>query len=379
MAELPCRKKSMAKTTFMPTILFIGVLLVCGLANTPAAAALQRLQVGMQAPDITLKGIRGENRRFAELKGEKLTAVVFWSTWSSKSGEVLARMQKLYDRYRDRGFTVIAVNADEQNLSDQTITAVKAMVDKLALGYPVLLDQGLAAFNDFGVIALPSTVVVDGGRFVRFELSGYPLEGAEQLAEFIAETIEGRKPAATGTISRQPAPAAVRAFNMAKALQKSKYTADNAEMWLKKAVEADPEFLLARISLARVYSQRGADDRASTELKQVLQRDPANVMALCDFGLIALKQGKTGEAVTLLEKALKISNALPECTTYAALAHGRSGDMDKAMQLFEQAAQINPRDPVIYEYKGKLLEEKGRMPEAASSYLQALEKILQAR
>jgi tetratricopeptide (TPR) repeat protein len=102
-------------------------------------------------------------------------------------------------------------------------------------------------------------------------------------------------------------------------------------------------------------------------------------VALCNLGLIALNEGKTGEAVTLLEKALKASDAVPECYIYAALAHGRAGDMDKAMQLFEEAARISPRDPAVFEYKGKLLEEKSHVPEAAMAYRQALEKILQAR
>ena len=317
--------------------------------------------------------------KFSQLKGEKLTAVVFWSTWSAKSGAVLARMQQLYDRYRDRGFAVIAVNADEQHITDQTINGLKETVDRLKLSYPVLLDPGLAAFNDFGVIALPSTVVVDAGRVVRYELSGYPLEGAENMAEFIAETIEGRKRGSAGTTSQHPSPAAVRAFNMAQTLLKSRQTADNAEIWLKKAIDADPDFLLPRISLARIYSQRRADAPARAELEQVLQREPANIMALCDLGLVALNEGKTGEAVILLEKALKTSDAVSECFTYAALAHGRTGDMGRAMKLFEEAARINPRDPAVLEYKGKLLEEKGRVPEAATAYRQALEKILQAR
>ena len=40
----------MSKITTTSIVLFIGTLLLCGFANTPAAAALQRLQVGMQAP-----------------------------------------------------------------------------------------------------------------------------------------------------------------------------------------------------------------------------------------------------------------------------------------------------------------------------------------
>ena len=49
----------------------------------------------------------------------------------------MARMQQLYDRYRDRGFAVIAVNADEQHITDQTINGLKETVDrsKLSIWY----------------------------------------------------------------------------------------------------------------------------------------------------------------------------------------------------------------------------------------------------
>lgn len=369
----------MSKITTASMILFFTTLLLCGLANTQAAAALQSLQVGMQAPDSTLRGNNGKDTRLSQLKGEKLTAVVFWSTWSAKSEAVLARMQKLYDSYRGRGFVVIAVNADGLHITYQTTSGLKETVEKLKLSYPVLLDPGLTAFNDFGVIALPSTVIVDADRIVKYELSGYPLEGAEDMAGFITETIEGKKTTATDTTAHHPPPAAVRAFNMGRTLLKSRQTADNAEVWFKKALDADPDFLLPRISLARIYTQRRADALARAELEQVLQRQPANIMALCDLGLVALNEGKTGEAVTLLEKALKTSDAVSECYTYAALAHGRTGDMDKSMHLFEEAARINPRDPAVFEYQGKLFEEKSRIPEAAAAYRRALEKMLQAR
>ena len=225
------------------TALFLA--LSAMLTNTPAAAALQRLQVGMDAPNFSLKDVGGERKQFADLKGEKLTALVFWSTWSRKSAPLLVTMKKLQEQYRAKGLTVLAVNADDQNMNETHLAAVRETAAKLGLVFPMLLDQGLVSFNDYGVIALPTTVIVDSSRNVKYELSGFPLEGAAAIADFLAESLDGKKrPAALVRIGHQPKNTAVRAFNMANNSLKSKRLADSAELWFQKAIENDPEFVL---------------------------------------------------------------------------------------------------------------------------------------
>ncbi|MEJ2034521.1 MAG: hypothetical protein P8Y63_16135 [Deltaproteobacteria bacterium] len=50
----------------------------CGIfLRVPAGATLQGLHVGAAAPDLSLQNLAGQPRTLAELKGEKLTAVVF--------------------------------------------------------------------------------------------------------------------------------------------------------------------------------------------------------------------------------------------------------------------------------------------------------------
>ena len=55
----------------------------------PAAATLEGLHVGAEVPDFTLEDIKGQNLAFNDIKGEKLTMIIFWSTWSRKSEKVL--------------------------------------------------------------------------------------------------------------------------------------------------------------------------------------------------------------------------------------------------------------------------------------------------
>ena len=41
----------------------------------------------------------------------------------------------------------------------------------------MLLDKGLSVFYDYGVIALPSIVIMAPDRTIRYDLSGYPIVG----------------------------------------------------------------------------------------------------------------------------------------------------------------------------------------------------------
>jgi hypothetical protein len=58
------------------TVLFTILLSVYAILSfAPAAATLQSLQTGMEAPDFSLKTVTNETRTFAAVKGEKLTAL----------------------------------------------------------------------------------------------------------------------------------------------------------------------------------------------------------------------------------------------------------------------------------------------------------------
>ncbi len=356
--------------------------LLAGLAVflfAPAGATLQNLQTGMKAPPLTLKSLAGETRGLDNLAGAKLTVVVFWSTWSSKSAAALVRMDRLYRQYRNQGLTVVAVNADGQETSPQTVAAVQAMATKLNLAMPVLIDSGLTAFHDYGVIALPSTVVLDREGIIRYELAGYPLVGAEELADFVATAMEGKKPvvATRSATGHQPDVKALRLFNMANSTLKSRHMVDSAEGWFKKAAEADPAFTLPWISLGRLHLQQGDAARAKEEFAQALSREPSNVVALCEMGMLLVNEGKIEEGKSLFAKALQIDSAYPPCLCDAGYVAGRTGHLPEGLAMFAEAEALAPRGADIYLIKARMFEENGNRPEAAAAYRKALALLLE--
>lgn len=114
------------------------------------------------------------------------------------------------------------------------------MVERLGIIFPVFIDHGLTYFHDVEVIALPTTVIVDKDRMITYELSGYPLVGSEEMADFIVATLEGKSQGAiVAKKGYQPNKQALLLYNMGKNTLKSGRMADSAEIWFKKALEAD--------------------------------------------------------------------------------------------------------------------------------------------
>lgn len=356
----------------------ILLFLLCGLfLKVPAAATLQSLYVGAEAPDFSLKDFNEQSLAFEDFKGEKLTMIIFWSSWSRNSGKVLTAGQELYSKYKNEGLGVVAVNVDSQQITPAEITQIKAMVADLNLDYPVLLDRGLSVFHAFGVIAIPSTVIVDPERTIRYELSGYPLVGSEEMVDFTMAYIEGRAPKeAVKKKGYQPDKKALRFYNMGKNALHSQRMASTAEMWFKKATEADSRFVQPHISLGKFYAARDQISKAKEEYDSALMKEPENVIALCELALLLVEEDKTAESKLLIQKAIKAEEYYTPCYYYLGYIYGLEGNMEEALSMFEHALEINRIDMDIFIYKGRMYEETANASKAAEAYRHALELMI---
>ncbi len=343
----------------------------------PASSALENLREGMKAPDFSLSTITGETRTFADVRGAKLTVLVFWSTWSAKSAQALNQMEKLHEKYREQGLAIVAVNADDQKSSPETLAEIRAVQEKLKIGFPMLVDRGLVSFRDYGVVALPSIIVMDRERNIKRELSGYPLVGSEELADYIVAAIAGeRKPVVAAKTGYQPNQNALRLYAMGETALKSRQGADMAELWFKKASAADPAFALPHLSLGKFYLRRGDAALARGEFREALTREPDNPVALCESGMILVNSGKTAEGVSLFETALKGKEPYPPCYAYAGYGYGIQGKLAEAMKMFDRGEQADPLDYAVPVYRGRLFERAKDWSRAAEAYRKALEIIL---
>jgi peroxiredoxin len=116
------------------------------------------LEIGATAPDWELSDADGRLQTLAQYRG-KIVVLDFWATWCGPCTEVMPQMQKLHDKYKDRGVAVFGVSSWEKN--DPRI-----LMKRKHYTYGLLL-RGENIADRYGVDTLPAVYIIGvDGRVV---------------------------------------------------------------------------------------------------------------------------------------------------------------------------------------------------------------------
>jgi tetratricopeptide (TPR) repeat protein len=114
------------------------------------------------------------------------------------------------------------------------------------------------------------------------------------------------------------------------------------------------------------------------ELGQTLGEKRLQALAYNNLGSVYWALGKSTEALEYYHRALRIYKSeddLPsECLMLSRIGqvYGGLQKEKEALEFIEKALKLAPRDPRIWEAKGRILEALGRHEEAAGYYRDAL-------
>jgi len=364
--------KKRKEILLVQTIIFAVGLFV---SFTYTATAQALLQAGMEAPKFSLNNIEGKEISLSQYSGKKATVILFWASWSANSSKALKRFEGFYEKYKDRGIQVIGINADKQLISDKDRETIKRVVKELGVTFPVLIDRGLKTFHSYSVIALPSTVIISGGR-ISYELPGLPLVGTEDMFDYLL-VLAGKAPRKKLKPKYLPRYDAVADANLAGQFVKKKIYIMSYSLF-KKAIEKDPKYMLPRIGLAKLYEMEDKKAEAEETLRKALTVEPENVVAMSELGYLLSKTGKTKEAIEILRRAVKKDSYTP-VYYYLAYALSKEGRLKEALNAFGKALSLNPYDPAIYELRAEVYEKNKMLKEAAADYRKALELRLKVQ
>ncbi len=140
-----------------------------------ARAAGAGVAIQATAPDFTLRQVNGPNLRLGEQRG-RVVMVNFWATWCPPCRVELPHLEKLHAKYRGSGFLMLGVNVD----NDPQVA--RALVGRMGLTFPVLLDTDKKVVGTYDLNAMPATVLIDRDGQVRNVYRGYK-DGAEVIYE----------------------------------------------------------------------------------------------------------------------------------------------------------------------------------------------------
>jgi peroxiredoxin len=121
--------------------------------------------IGSPAPEIVLKDLQGRDVKLSDLRG-KVVLVNFWATWCKPCKEEMPAMQASYDKLRDKGFVVLAVNELEDT------ARVAEHIRTHGHTFEVVMDHNNQVANMYGVVGLPASFLIDPQGIVRERISG---------------------------------------------------------------------------------------------------------------------------------------------------------------------------------------------------------------
>jgi thiol-disulfide isomerase/thioredoxin len=137
------------------------------------------LAMGEVAPDWNLNDPAGQTHTLSEYRG-KVIVMDFWATWCEPCKEIMPRMEKLYERYRDKDVVVFGINSWEQK------DAV-AFMQKKRFAYPLLL-KGEQIADSYRVTILPSIYMIGfDGRIIYSYVGVDHQDFAELIEKYLKE------------------------------------------------------------------------------------------------------------------------------------------------------------------------------------------------
>ena len=123
------------------------------------------LEVSYAAPELSLTDLQGKPVALDDYLGT-VVLVSNWATWCPPCKAEMPTLQAYYERHKEKGFTIIAIEAGDP-LAD-----VVNFVAEYGLTFPVWPDATMKSISEFRNPGLPSSYVIDRSGTVRLAWAG---------------------------------------------------------------------------------------------------------------------------------------------------------------------------------------------------------------
>lgn len=130
--------------------------------------------------DFAADDINGSEIRLSTYAGKGPVMLGFWRSWCASCKEEQRNMQIIYEKYKDKGFSYIGVNIDNQ----KSVSKVKSYVSTMGFTFPVVLDTDKKIFEMYGGSedAVPYYLIIGKDKKIFSTHLGYKT-GDEKMIE----------------------------------------------------------------------------------------------------------------------------------------------------------------------------------------------------
>jgi peroxiredoxin len=289
---------------YFVALILVGFFLV---SVSGAAAAFKNVKVGDRAPAISLEDLDGAVHSLDDLKESKAVLLFFWATWSQRSLIELEDLAKIQEQYGDKGLSILAVNVENQAMDSEDLSQIKSVMEEKGANFTVVVDKGLKTYNEWGVIATPTTAIVDRDGNVIFDMSSYPTSGYLDVEEGVQKAlglfVEPEEKAADAVPAYQPTKQGMLHFGLGKR-HLDKGFVSKAIPELEKSAVADSGYIEPVIYLGYAFLSDGNNAGAKEQLVKALAMDPERRETRLMLAHLLLGEQKLDEALDILQDVI---------------------------------------------------------------------------
>jgi thiol-disulfide isomerase/thioredoxin len=137
-------------------------------------------------PDLNLQDFNGKKVAWEEFKGSVLV-VDFWATWCGPCISEVPMLNKLQEKYADRGLKIIGVT-----MASGEAKEVKSNPGRAKMKYMVLMGDDNQAY-DLNIFGFPTTYVVTKDMKIFRKYVGTGAQKASRMEADIQKLLEEKK------------------------------------------------------------------------------------------------------------------------------------------------------------------------------------------
>ncbi len=141
-------------------------------------------EVGSLAPDFELNDASGNPIRLSDLRGS-VVVINFWASWCDPCRDEMPILQKLSDKYAEKGLAVLGVNTTYTDSRDEAVS----FINELELTFPILFDDtGVVGEKLYKVFGLPTSYWIDQAGYIQSFQLGALTE--DQMLEILSSLLD---------------------------------------------------------------------------------------------------------------------------------------------------------------------------------------------
>ena len=122
------------------------------------------------AVDFKLQDLSQNMLSLSSYRGKQPVLLIFWTTLCPFCLQAVKRLNQIYPKLVKAGYELLAINVEEP------VSKVNNFVKKYALVFKVLLDKDAAVAQTYGVVGVPTYILVDRSGSINYKGNNFPEE-----------------------------------------------------------------------------------------------------------------------------------------------------------------------------------------------------------